>query len=70
MRIGQGRENARQYLIDHKDVCDELEAMIREKLLAPKEEEAPAEIEVVPDAAEDEEPEQMEMDPDGFDDEP
>ncbi|MGI5883328.1 MAG: recombinase RecA [Candidatus Spyradocola sp.] len=70
VRIGQGRENARQYLIDHKDVCDELEAMIREKLLAPKEEEAPAEIEVVPDAAEDEEPEQMEMDPDGFDDEP
>ena len=35
-RIGQGRENARQYLIDHPDLCDELEAMIREKLLAPK----------------------------------
>ena len=48
VRIGQGRENARQYLIDHKDVCDELEAMIREKLLAPKADDAePAEIEVV-----------------------
>ncbi len=35
-RIGQGRENARQYLIDHPDVCDEVEALIREKLLAPK----------------------------------
>ena len=48
VRIGQGRENARQYLIDHKDVCDELEAMIREKLLAPKADDGePAEIEVV-----------------------
>lgn len=62
-RIGQGRENARQYLIDHKDVCDELEALLREKLLAPKvgEAEMPAEIEVVSEADADEE-EQMEMD--------
>ena len=66
-RIGQGRENARQYLIDHKDVCDELEALLREKLLAPKvgEAEIPAEIEVVSEADADEE-EQMEMDT-GFD---
>ena len=69
VRIGQGRENARQYLIDHKDVCDELEAMIREKLLAPKADDAePAEIEVVKE--EGPEAEQMEMDPDDFDDEP
>lgn len=69
VRIGQGRENARQYLIDHKDVCDELEAMIREKLLAPKADEGePAEIEVVKE--EGPEAEQMEMDPDDFDDEP
>lgn len=69
VRIGQGRENARQYLIDHKDVCDELEAMIREKLLAPKADDGePAEIEVVKE--ESPEAEQMEMDPDDFDDEP
>ena len=69
VRIGQGRENARQYLIDHKDVCDELEAMIREKLLAPKTDDGePAEIEVVKE--EGPEVEQMEMDPDDFDDEP
>ena len=69
VRIGQGRENARQYLIDHKDVCDELEAMIREKLLAPKTDDGePAEIEVVKE--ESPEVEQMEMDPDDFDDEP
>ena len=69
VRIGQGRENARQYLIDHKDVCDELEAMIREKLLAPKADDGePAEIEVVKE--EGPEAEQMEMDPDDFDDEP
>ena len=69
VRIGQGRENARQYLIDHKDVCDELEAMIREKLLAPKADDGePAEIEVVKE--EGPEAEQMAMDPDDFDDEP
>ena len=69
VRIGQGRENARQYLIDHKDVCDELEAMIREKLLAPKADDGePAEIVVVKE--EGPEVEQMEMDPDDFDDEP
>ncbi len=35
-RIGQGRENARQYLKDNPELCDELEGLIREKLLAPK----------------------------------
>ena len=69
VRIGQGRENARQYLIDHKDVCDELEAMIREKLLAPQADDGePAESAGV--SEEGPEAEQMEMDPDDFDDEP
>ena len=68
VRIGQGRENARQYLIDHKDVCDELEALIREKLLAPRADDGePAEIEVIRDERESEMPE---MDEEDFDDEP
>lgn len=32
-RIGQGRENAKQYLIDHPDVCDEIEAKVRAALV-------------------------------------
>ena len=31
-RIGQGKENARQYLKDNPKMADELEAKIREKL--------------------------------------
>ncbi|MDR3085204.1 MAG: recombinase RecA [Christensenellaceae bacterium] len=35
-RIGQGRENARQYLIEHPEVCDEIEVLVRKSLvLAP-----------------------------------
>ena len=33
-RIGQGRDNAKQYFIDHPDICDEIEAKVRENLLA------------------------------------
>ena len=33
-RIGQGRENARQYLTDHPDICDEIEQKIRQSLTA------------------------------------
>lgn len=29
-KIGQGRENAKQYLAEHPDVCDEVEAKVRE----------------------------------------
>ena len=65
-RIGQGRENARQYLIDHPDVCDEIEALIREKRLAPKAGDPVLPTAVTPAA--DDEPEQMEMDT-GFEDE-
>jgi recombination protein RecA len=33
-RIGQGRENVKQYLKDNPEICDEIETKIREKLLA------------------------------------
>ncbi len=29
-KIGQGRENAKQYLVDHPEVCDEVESKVRE----------------------------------------
>jgi recombination protein RecA len=32
-RIGQGKENAREYLIEHPEVADEIERKLREKLL-------------------------------------
>ena len=32
-RIGQGKENAREYLIEHPEVADEIESKLREKLL-------------------------------------
>ncbi|MDR2514579.1 MAG: recombinase RecA [Christensenellaceae bacterium] len=32
-RIGQGRENARQYLIDHPEICDEIEMLVRKALM-------------------------------------
>ena len=30
-RIGQGRENAKQFLRDHQDVADAIEAKVREQ---------------------------------------
>ena len=42
-RIGQGRENARQYLMDHPDICDEIEQKIRQSLAAASAEEEGAE---------------------------
>ena len=30
-RIGQGRENAKKFLLDHKEIADEIEGMIRKK---------------------------------------
>ena len=32
-RIGQGRDNARQFLLDHPDIFDELDRQIREKMV-------------------------------------
>ena len=29
-KIGQGRENAKQYLLEHPDVCNALETAVRE----------------------------------------
>ncbi len=34
-RIGQGKENARQYLLDHPEVADEIDDQLRVKLLPP-----------------------------------
>ena len=31
-RIGQGRDNAKQYLVDHPEIADEVEAKVRENL--------------------------------------
>ena len=30
-RIGQGRENAKKFLLDNKEIADEIEGMIRKK---------------------------------------
>ena len=35
-RIGQGRDNARQFLMDNPDMAEELEAKIRQKLFSMK----------------------------------
>lgn len=32
MRIGQGRENAKQFMLDHPEIAEEIDAKIREKL--------------------------------------
>ncbi len=31
-KIGQGRENAKLYLSEHEDVCNEIEALVLEKV--------------------------------------
>lgn len=41
-RIGQGKENARQYLLDNPKAAEELEARIREKMLPPIVRQTPA----------------------------
>ena len=35
-RIGQGKDNARTYLLQHRDVFDDLNSQLRAKLLAPR----------------------------------
>ncbi len=42
-RIGQGKENAREFLIEHPEIADEIEAKIREKLLPIAPEDTPLE---------------------------
>ena len=41
-KIGQGRENAKQYLIEHPAICAEVEAQVRVKYNLPGAEEAEA----------------------------
>ena len=42
-RIGQGKENAREFLIEHPEIADEIEAKIREKILPTAPAETPLE---------------------------
>ena len=35
-KIGQGRENARLYLVNHPEICEEILAMVKERLFAKK----------------------------------
>lgn len=44
-RIGQGRENVKSYLQEHKDVMDKVESMLLEQLAKKDEEDAPFEAE-------------------------
>ena len=37
-RIGQGRENAKAYLVEHPDIADQIEAKVMEKLRLDREE--------------------------------
>ena len=41
-KIGQGRENAKQYLLAHPAICEEIEAQVRVKYNLPGAEEAEA----------------------------
>jgi recombination protein RecA len=53
-QLGQGRENARQFLIEHTDVAREIERRIREAVgLTSFAEDADQPIAIVPDIAED-----------------
>ncbi|MFP4273320.1 MAG: DNA recombination/repair protein RecA, partial [Halothiobacillaceae bacterium] len=36
-RIGQGRDNARQFLEEHPEMADEIEARLRAEIMPPKE---------------------------------
>jgi recombination protein RecA len=46
-RIGQGKDNARQYLIDNPDIAEEIEAGIRARLLPTSEPAVESEAEAV-----------------------
>ncbi|MGZ4108135.1 MAG: recombinase RecA [Actinomycetota bacterium] len=53
-QLGQGRENARQFLIEHTDVAEEIERRVREAVgLTAFAEDADQPIAIVPDIAED-----------------
>lgn len=47
-RLGQGRENAKKFLVDNSDIADEIEAKIRKKLTGGEVEAKPAKEEAEP----------------------
>lgn len=51
-KIGQGRENAKQYLREHTEICQEVEQKVREQVLANESGEDGAEEAIAPDKAE------------------
>ena len=58
MRIGQGRDNARRYLMENPDTFEEIEKLIRDSFSKAAETEAP----VVPDVADEDEDEEEDFD--------
>jgi recombination protein RecA len=44
-RIGQGKENARQFLLDNPDIADEIESALREMLLPKRRKEEAVSVE-------------------------
>jgi recombination protein RecA len=62
--LAQGRENAKQFLREHPDVADQIEAIVREQLI-PEDTPPPVTNEVEPeeDLDEDETPETQEEEP-------
>ena len=59
-RIGQGRDNARQFLLDHPDIFDDLDRQIREKMV-----QNPVEaVQVEPAPLEDDEDDEIDLDDD------
>ena len=59
-RIGQGRDNARQFLLDHPDIFDDLDRQIREKMVQNPVEAVQAE----PAPLEDDEDDEIDLDDD------
>ena len=59
-RIGQGRDNARQFLLDHPDIFDDLDRQIREKMV-----QSPVEaVQAEPAPLEDDEDDEIDLDDD------
>ncbi len=51
-KIGQGRENAKQFLREHADICEEIEQKVREQVLASSADEGEDQKEPEPEKAE------------------
>ena len=59
-KIGQGKDNARQYLKDHQDVCDEIEMLVRDSYKPAD----PAELAALKDTSAEDEVEGADLDDD------